>query len=173
MGSHIGCQETTAEAANKRQTTGSASGNRGRIYHQSSPRIKQKQGSPRFDQNEFHNSKWKQWENSRVEDNRSCFQLHLWDPNWASDVLPAGVAAPSPLLAALLPLPTAAGGHPEKATKPRGRGGRGLEEPRVESETSSFYVFIRVGTIWHYGFVIINKAFQNIARIANAVQCHN
>merc|ERR1711971_499332 len=54
MGSHIGCQETTAEAANKRQTTGSASGNRGRINHQSSPRIKQKQGSPRFDQNEFH-----------------------------------------------------------------------------------------------------------------------
>merc|ERR1712037_461542 len=45
---HIGCQETTAEAANKRQTTGSASGNRGRIYHQSSPRIKQKQGSTKM-----------------------------------------------------------------------------------------------------------------------------
>merc|ERR1712172_369228 len=69
-----------------------------------------------------------------------------------------------PLLcfAALFPLPPAAGGHPAKATKPRGRGGRGLEEPRVESEASSFYVFIRVGTLWHYGFVIINKAFQKM-----------
>merc|ERR1712158_118228 len=34
----------------------------------------------------------------------------------------------------LLRLPTAACGHPEKATKPRGWGGRGLEEPRVESK---------------------------------------
>ena len=46
--SHIGCQETTAEAANHRKCL--------RIYHHGS-RIKQRQGSPRFDQNEFCNSK--------------------------------------------------------------------------------------------------------------------
>merc|ERR1712088_521945 len=135
----IGCQETTAEAANNRQTTGSASGSSRRIHHHSSW-IKHRQGSRRFDQNQFH----------------------YWDPDfWASDVLPARLAAPPPLLSPLLHLPTAACGHPEKATKPRGWCGRGLEEPRVESQTSSFYVFIRSGTLWHYGFVIINKAFQN------------
>merc|ERR1712203_490344 len=37
MGSHTGCQETTAEAANnKRQATGSASGNTRRIFHHGS-----------------------------------------------------------------------------------------------------------------------------------------
>merc|ERR1712198_284897 len=47
MGSHTGCQETTAEAANKkRQATGSASSNTRRTYHHSS-RIKQKQGFPK------------------------------------------------------------------------------------------------------------------------------
>merc|ERR1712198_473726 len=52
MGSHTGCQETTAEAANKkRQATGSASSNTRRTYRHSS-RIKQRQGFPKSDQNE-------------------------------------------------------------------------------------------------------------------------
>merc|ERR1712203_502510 len=56
-----------------------------------------------------------------------------------------------PLLCSLLlPLPTAACGHPKKATKPRGWGGRGLEEPRVESQTSSFYV---LSAREHYGIM--------------------
>merc|ERR1711881_661700 len=68
----------------------------------------------------------------------------------------------SSLLVSQHPLLSAARRPPEEATKPRGWGGRGLEEPRVESKISSFFMYLSVGTLWHYGSVI-NKAFHKVA----------
>merc|ERR1712083_93487 len=55
----------------------------------------------------------------------------------------AGLPTPSSLLSSLLPFATAAGGHSKTAAKSRGWGGRWLEEPRVNSKISLFYVFNR------------------------------
>merc|ERR1712032_494050 len=129
MGSHIGCQETTAEAANNKQATGSASGDNKEDI--TGLQIQQKAGFPKFGQDEYYN----------------CIQFHFFcDSNWTSDLFPAGLSASPSLLSPLLPLSPAASGHPKKATKPRGWGGRGLEEPGVESKILSF-MYLIAGTL--------------------------
>merc|ERR1712222_247670 len=103
MGSHIGCQETTAEAANNKQATGSASGDNKEDI--TGLQIQQKAGFPKFGQDEYYNCKWKQWENSPIEDNYySCFQFHFFcDSNWTSDLFPAGLSASPSLLSSPSP----------------------------------------------------------------------
>ena len=53
--SHIGCQETTAEAANNKQATGSASGDNKEDI--TGLQIQQKAGFPKFGQDEYYNCK--------------------------------------------------------------------------------------------------------------------
>merc|ERR1711918_257889 len=74
--------------------------------------------------------------------------------NGASNFLLACLPTPSSLLSSLLPFATAAGCHSKTAAKPRGWGGRWLEEPRVKSKISLFYVFNR-GSIMalYYGSI--------------------
>merc|ERR1712062_941206 len=91
---------------------------------------------------------------SRVEDNHICVQFHFYHTNRAPNILLAGLPTPSSLLSSLLPFATAAGCHSKTAAKPRGWGGRWLEEPRVKSKISLFYVFNR-GSIMasYYGSI--------------------
>merc|ERR1711918_217162 len=105
-------------------------------------------------QDEHCNNKRNQWEDSRVEDNHICVQFHFYHTNRASNILLAGLPTPSSLLPSLLPFATAAGCHSKTAAKPGGWGGRWLEEPRVKSKISLFYVFNRGSIVaLYYGSI--------------------